>query len=63
MRGASKYTTITKKAAAMDISAACAGFVYGLSLALQFIANGTYKYILVIGAGDINKLSEILIKK
>ncbi|QDU55482.1 3-oxoacyl-ACP synthase III family protein [Aeoliella mucimassa] len=35
---------------AMDISAACAGFVYSFITAAQFVANGTSKYALVIGA-------------
>ena len=39
-----------KKAAAFDLSAACSGFVYGLANASNFIATGTYKYALVIGA-------------
>jgi len=32
-----------------DISAACAGFIYGLSIADQFIRTGHKKYVLVIG--------------
>jgi len=39
-----------KNAAAFDISVACSGFIYGLSIANSFIASGTYKNILVIGA-------------
>lgn len=35
---------------AFDLSAACSGFVYGLSIADQFIRNGVYKNILVVGA-------------
>lgn len=35
---------------AFDISAACTGFVYGMSIANEFVVNGTYKTILVIGA-------------
>ncbi|MBE8221638.1 MAG: ketoacyl-ACP synthase III [Bdellovibrionales bacterium] len=35
---------------ALDMSAACSGFVYALSVANQFIQTGTYKNILVIGA-------------
>ncbi len=35
---------------AVDISAACTGFVYGLSIADQFIRSGTYKNVLVVGA-------------
>jgi 3-oxoacyl-[acyl-carrier-protein] synthase III len=45
------------KAAALDISAACAGFMYGMVTAKQFIENGAYKYILVVG---VEKLSKIL---
>jgi 3-oxoacyl-[acyl-carrier-protein] synthase III len=45
-----------KKAAAMDISAACAGFMYGMITAKQFIDNGVYKNVLVIG---VEKLSNI----
>ncbi len=37
-------------ATAFDISAACTGFIYGLSLADGMIASGQYKNILVIGA-------------
>jgi 3-oxoacyl-[acyl-carrier-protein] synthase-3 len=38
------------KAAAMDIVAACSGFIYGLSLANAMIRNGQAKCALVIGA-------------
>jgi 3-oxoacyl-[acyl-carrier-protein] synthase III len=38
------------KAAAMDIVAACSGFLYGLSLANSMIRDGQAKYALVIGA-------------
>ena len=41
-------------AAALDLGAACAGFVYALVTAEQFIANGTYKTILVVGADLIS---------
>ncbi|TLD89949.1 ketoacyl-ACP synthase III [Helicobacter sp. MIT 03-1614] len=43
--------------AAFDISAACSGFVYLLSLAKSFIESGTYKQILIIGA---EKTSSVL---
>jgi 3-oxoacyl-[acyl-carrier-protein] synthase-3 len=39
-----------------DISAACAGFVYGLTIADQFIANGTASCILVIGVELLSRL-------
>ncbi len=35
---------------ALDISAACSGFVYGLSIADQFIKTGPIKNVLVVGA-------------
>src|ERR1044072_4229303 len=38
------------KAAAMDIVAACSGFVYGLTMAETMIRTGQTKYALVIGA-------------
>src|ERR1700674_5872167 len=38
------------KAAAMDIVAACSGFLYGLTLADSMIRTGQVKYALVIGA-------------
>lgn len=46
-----------KKAAAMDLSAACSGFMYGMVTAKQFIEAGTYKYVLVVG---VEKLSKIM---
>ncbi|MFC1742541.1 beta-ketoacyl-ACP synthase III [Candidatus Riflebacteria bacterium] len=39
-----------QKAAAFDLEIACSGFVYGLSVASQFIQTGMYKNVLVIGA-------------
>src|SRR6266481_2015454 len=38
------------KAAAMDIVAACSGFLYGLTLADAMIKSGQIRYALVIGA-------------
>jgi 3-oxoacyl-[acyl-carrier-protein] synthase-3 len=46
------------KAAALDISAACAGFIYGMVTASQFIDNGTYRYILVVGAEKLSKIMD-----
>lgn len=37
-------------AAAMDLNAACSGFMYGLATADAFIRSGQYKTILVVGA-------------
>jgi 3-oxoacyl-[acyl-carrier-protein] synthase-3 len=47
-----------KKAAAFDISAACAGFVYAISTARQFIAAGAYKNALVIGAETLSRVTD-----
>jgi 3-oxoacyl-[acyl-carrier-protein] synthase III len=44
-----------KHAAAFDLVAACSGFVYASSIATQFIENGVYKKILVIGAETLSK--------
>ncbi len=43
-------------AAAFDISAACTGFIYGISIAEQFIKSKTYKYIMVIGVEVMSKI-------
>ena len=39
-----------KNVMAFDVNAACSGFVYGISIADQFIRSGMYKNILVVGA-------------
>lgn len=41
--------------AAFDLSAACSGFIYGLSVADQFIRSGMYQRILVVGAEIIHR--------
>ena len=46
-----------KKAAAMDLSAACAGFMYGMVTAEQFIKNNVYKNILVVGVEKLSKIT------
>ncbi|HKS66410.1 MAG TPA: beta-ketoacyl-ACP synthase III [Candidatus Acidoferrales bacterium] len=38
------------KAWGFDLSAACSGFVYGLTVAAQFVGAGTHKKTLVVGA-------------
>lgn len=47
-----------KKAAAMDISAACAGFMYGIVTAKQFIETGVYKNVLVVGVEKLSKITD-----
>ncbi|MXQ53238.1 beta-ketoacyl-ACP synthase III [Shimazuella alba] len=44
------------KAATFDLSAACTGFIYGISTATQFIATGSYKYALVIGVECLSRI-------
>ena len=44
-------------AAAMDISAACAGFMYGVVTAKQFVESGTYDYVLVVGVEKLSKIT------
>ncbi|PAD68630.1 3-oxoacyl-ACP synthase [Bacillus sp. 7586-K] len=47
-----------KKAAAMDISAACAGFMYGMITAKQFIESEAYKYVLIVGAEKLSAITD-----
>lgn len=43
---------------AMDISAACAGFMYGIVTAKHFVDAGTYKNILVVGVEKLSKITD-----
>ena len=45
------------KAAAMDVSAACAGFMYGMITASQFIQTGAYQHVLVVGVEKLSKIT------
>ncbi|MFF2455814.1 MULTISPECIES: beta-ketoacyl-ACP synthase III [Peribacillus] len=45
------------KAAAMDVSAACAGFMYGMITAQQFIKTGAYKHVLIVGVEKLSKVT------
>ncbi|MCT9087850.1 ketoacyl-ACP synthase III [Streptomyces sp. ASQP_92] len=49
----------TGKAAAFDISAGCAGFGYGLTLAKGMIVEGSAKYVLVIGVERLSDLTDL----
>lgn len=46
-----------KKAAAMDVSAACAGFMYAIITGSQFIQTGTYKHVLIVGVEKLSKIT------
>ncbi|TCP29760.1 3-oxoacyl-[acyl-carrier-protein] synthase III [Scopulibacillus darangshiensis] len=43
--------------AAMDVSAACAGFMYGMITAKQFIDSQSHKNILVVGVEKLSKIT------
>ncbi|PYK05838.1 MAG: 3-oxoacyl-ACP synthase [Verrucomicrobia bacterium] len=45
------------KAACLDISAACAGFLFGLEIAQQFITSHTHDTVLVIGAEKLTSIT------
>lgn len=45
-------------AAAMDVSAACSGFIYGMVTGQQFISSGMYKHVLVIGVEKLSKITD-----
>jgi 3-oxoacyl-[acyl-carrier-protein] synthase III len=47
-----------KKAAAMDVSAACAGFMYGIVTGKQFVESGVYKHVLVVGVEKLSKVTD-----
>ncbi len=47
----------TERAAAFDVSAACAGFCHGVALASDMVRAGTARYVLVIG---VERLSDQL---
>jgi 3-oxoacyl-[acyl-carrier-protein] synthase-3 len=44
------------RAAAFDISAACSGFLYGLTVARSLIASGAAKNVLLIGAETLSRI-------
>lgn len=44
------------KAAAFDVQAVCAGFVYALSVAEKFIKTGAYQSALVVGAETLSRI-------
>ena len=44
--------------AAMDVSAACSGFIYGLVTAKQFVETNSYEYVLVVGVEKLSKITD-----
>jgi 3-oxoacyl-[acyl-carrier-protein] synthase-3 len=47
-----------KKAFAFDVSAACAGSIYALSVGDRFVASGAVKNALVVGADALTRISD-----
>ena len=47
---------IKRHIGAFDLNAACSGFVYSLATGAQFIQNGAYKNVLVIGAETLSRV-------
>ena len=47
-----------KNAACLDISAACAGFLFAIEIAQQFITSHTYDTVLVIGAEKLTTITD-----
>jgi 3-oxoacyl-[acyl-carrier-protein] synthase-3 len=47
-----------RKAAAFDISAACSGFIYGMSIADAFIRSEMYKNVLLVGAEVLSRFTD-----
>lgn len=45
------------RAAAMDLSAGCTGFIYALSVAHQFIRGGVYRNVLVVGVEILTRVT------
>lgn len=46
-----------RKAFSFDISAACSGFVYALSIGAQFIENSRYSKVIVVGADKMTSIT------
>ena len=43
----------------MDISAACAGFCYGVSLANDMVRGGSAEYVLVVGVEKLSDFTDL----
>ncbi len=47
------------RAAAFDLQAACAGFLYAMSVGRQFVTTGDYRNVLVIGGEGLSRIADI----
>jgi 3-oxoacyl-[acyl-carrier-protein] synthase-3 len=50
--------TGAKNAAALDVNAACTGFIYALQTGRQFIENGTYNNVLIVSAEALSRVTD-----
>lgn len=48
-----------KNAWGFDILAACSGFIFSLTTAIQFIQNGTHKKVIVVGADKMTSIANM----
>ncbi len=46
------------QAAALDVQAACSGYIYGLSIAKAFIESGTYRNILLVAGEKLSSITD-----
>ncbi|MCL4509375.1 MAG: ketoacyl-ACP synthase III [Chloroflexi bacterium] len=46
------------QAAAFDLHAACSGFIYAVATGSQFIENGIYERVLVVGAETLSRITD-----
>ncbi|MBU4444416.1 MAG: ketoacyl-ACP synthase III [Candidatus Marinimicrobia bacterium] len=53
-----QYNIGAANAFGFDISAACSGFVYALAIAAEFIENGRYKKVLVVGSDTMSSITD-----
>lgn len=47
------------RAAVFDLEAACAGLIYAIEVGSKFIATGTYKNVLVVGAEKLSSMTDM----
>jgi 3-oxoacyl-[acyl-carrier-protein] synthase-3 len=47
---------IKRHIGAMDLNAACSGYVYSMATASQFLQTGAYKHVLVVGAETLSRV-------
>ena len=48
-----------KNAWGFDILAACSGFIFSLTTAIQFVQNGTHKKVIVVGADKMSSIANM----